>query len=157
MRRALTLLLLPLIAAACRRQAVGAETGAATSQQAVMQFLNAAQSQDLQAMSAVWGNEESPVRDRVGRQELERRLMIMTCHLRHDNSRIGPPAAGEAGRTLFAVELTQGDKKASPQFKTVRNARSGRWFVEEFDMVAVASFCTGAQPRPAPPSAARTR
>ena len=63
--------------------------GATSSAAAVEQFLSAAKAQDLQAMSAVWGNAVSPMRERVDRQELERRLLIMTCHLRHDTSRIG--------------------------------------------------------------------
>lgn len=115
--------------------------GTESSETAVAQFLDAARGGDLQAMSAVWGNAESPVRDRASRQEVERRLLIMTCHLRHDESRIGPATPGEAGRVLHRVELTQGDKKGSPVFTTVRNAKSGRWFVEAFDLEAVRAFC----------------
>lgn len=94
-------------------------------------------------MSAVWGNETALVRDTEGRQELERRLLILNCHLRHDESRIGPPQMGEAGRTLFRVELKKGTTNAATVFKTVRNRRSGLWFVEDFDLKGVRDLCDG--------------
>ena len=97
----------------------------------------------VQAMSAVWGDQQSPTRDRVSRQELERRLLIIVCHLRHDESRIGPAQTGEGGRVLHRVEFTQGTLKASPMFTTVRNLKDGRWYVEDLDMRAVQPFCAG--------------
>ena len=146
MRRALTLVMVLVVFTACHRAASGPMTGATSSDAAVQQFLFAAKAQDLQALSAVWGNEESPVRDRADRQELERRLLIMVCHLRHDESRIGPAQAGEGGRVMHRVDLTQGTKTAAPIFTTVRNRKSGRWFVETFDMTAVSGFCSGGVP-----------
>jgi hypothetical protein len=127
---------------ACRPSAVGgAATGASSSAAAVQEFLNAGRAQDIQALSAVWGNDESPVRDRVDRQELERRLLIMVCHLRHEESRIGAPQAGEAGRIRHSVELVNGGTTATSAFTTVRNRRSGRWFVEDFDMEPLRRSC----------------
>ena len=90
MRRLGIAMMLVLASVSCRPAAVGSGSGGAdTAQMAVVEFLNAARAQDLQGISAVWGNDESPTRDRVDRQELERRLMIIACHLRHDESRIG--------------------------------------------------------------------
>jgi hypothetical protein len=133
--------------AACRPAAVGApEPGASSSTRGVEQLLIAARAQDLQALSAVWGNDEGPVRDRVERQELERRLLIMMCHLRHDESRIGPVQAGEGGRTIHPVELKQGATEAVSNFTLVRNKESGRWFVEDFDMRPLRPFCTTMPP-----------
>lgn len=148
LRRALSLLFVLVAIMGCHRTVGGPEAGATSSEAAVRQFLFAAKAQDLQAMSAVWGNAESPVRDRADRQELERRLLIMTCHLRHDESRIGAAQTGESSKVLHRVELTQGDKKASPLFTTVKNQNSGRWFVETFDLTAVQSFCTGGMNAP---------
>jgi hypothetical protein len=129
--------------AGCRAGAVGgAAPGAASSEAVVREFLNAARAQDLQALSAVWGNEDSPTRDRIERQELERRLLIMMCHLRHDESRILEAQAGEAGRTVRPVELTQSAQKVSTTFTLVKNRRSGRWFVEDFDMRPLVGLCT---------------
>lgn len=144
MLKRLTAFVLVAVLAGCRAGAVGTDPGAVGSEQAVAQFLAAARAQDLQAMSAVWGNAEAPTRDRVERQELERRLLIMMCHLKHDESRIGPAQVGEAGRILHAVDLKQGAKEAATTFKTVRNTRSGRWYVEEFDIQPLIPLC--AQP-----------
>ena len=143
MKRTLTFVLVALVLAGCPRPMGGPAPGATSSDAAVQQFLFAAKAQDLQALSAVWGNEVSPLRDRANRQELERRMLIIVCHLRHDESRIGPAQAGESGRVLHRVDLTQGDKKASPVFTTVRNTKTSRWFVEGFDMTAVSGFCSG--------------
>ena len=155
MKRALTFVLSVVVLAGCRRTAVGPEPGAEAPQLAVQQFLAAAKGQDLQAMSAVFGTAEGPLRDRAPRQEVERRMIIMTCHLRHDESRIGAPQSGEGGRVSFRVDLTQGTKTAAPVFKTVKATRSGRWFVEEFDLVAVRSFCGSSQTPPTDASAPR--
>jgi hypothetical protein len=140
-KRIVQVALLMLVIVGCRPRFGSDATGAGSSEGAVQQFLFAAKAQDLQAMSAVWGTAESPTRDRADRTEMERRLIIMTCHLRHDESRIGPPQAGAGGTVSHRVELTQGDKQASPVFVTVRNSRSGRWYVQEFDLEAVRSFC----------------
>ncbi len=149
MRRALSLLMVLVAIMGCHRTVGGPEAGATSSEAAVQQFLFAAKAQDLQAMSAVWGNAESPVRDRADRQQLERRLLLMTCHLRHDESRIGSGNAGVAGTVQHRVDLTQGDKKASPMFTTVRNTKTRRWFVQDFDFAATSGFCTAGN-RPAP-------
>lgn len=147
MRRLLTVVLLATLAG-CRGGAVGgAEPGAAGSEMAVAQFLSAARAQDLQAMSAVWGNADAPTRDRVERQELERRLIIMVCHLKHDESRIGPAQVGEAGRILHGVDLKQAQKEASTVFTTVRNTKSGRWYVEDFDIKPLTPLCAQAPTR----------
>jgi hypothetical protein len=141
-------LLTVLLLASCRTVATGGETGAPSSAQAVAQFIAAARAQDLQAMSAVWGNAEGPTRDRIDRQELERRLLIIICHLKHDESRIGPPQAGEAGRQLHMVELTQGVRTASVTFTGVKASRSDRWYVENVDLMPLRAFCNSA-PAPA--------
>lgn len=136
------LLALVLLVGACRPSGMGIEPGAASSQEAVLEFLNAARAEDLQAVSAVWGDEEGLARDRMERQELERRLILMACLLRHDESRIGEAQRGEGGRLVHTVVLRQGTKEATVPFTTARNRRSGRWFVQEFDTRPVRDFCT---------------
>lgn len=149
MRRALSLLLLLTLLAGCRRTIGGPEPGAAASSVAVQQFLDAAKAGDLQAMSAVFGNDVSPLRDREGRAQVEQRMLIMACHLKHDQARVGPATPGPNGRVQHRVELTQGTKQASPSFVTVRNTRTGRWFVEEFEIAALYTFCASAGAPPA--------
>lgn len=135
-------LLLLVFIGACRQPRSGAMTGARSSQEAVMQFLDAGRAQDLQAMSAVWGDAEAPTRERVDRQELERRLLIIVCHLRHDESRIGAASPGEAGRVMHDATLTRGDVTATLPFTTVRNRNDGRWYVENVDLRPASGFCT---------------
>lgn len=127
----------------------GVEAGAASSEQAVVQFLNGAKADDLQAISAVWGNAESPTRERVDRQELERRLLIMVCHLRHEESRVGVAERGELGRTVHRVELVANGRTVVVPFTTIQNTRSGRWFVENVDLAPARELCqAGSAKRP---------
>lgn len=148
-------MLLVLVAVGCRPKSVGgAATGSDSAQMAVVEFLNGARAQDLQAVSAVWGNDESPTRDRVDRQELERRLLIIVCHLRHEESRIGAPQLGEGGRTLFSAEITRGTRTVTVPFTTVRNKRDGRWYVEDVDLRPAREICNAepmTRPAPVPP------
>lgn len=152
MRRGTMVLGLALLglAVGCRKQNTSIGAGARTPQQAVVQFLDAARAQDMDQMSAVWGNAESPTRDRVERQELERRLLIMMCHLKHDESRLSPAQPGEAGRTLMRAELKQGTKEATVPFTLVKNARTELWFVEDVDLRPAREFCTPATVTPRP-------
>jgi hypothetical protein len=134
-------LLLVLAVAGCRPKPMAGVSGADSAQMAVVEFLNGSRAEDLQAISNVWGNDQSPTRDRVERQELERRLLVIVCHLRHDESRIGPPQLGEAGRTQFSVQLTRGTRSATVPFTTVRNVRNGRWYVEDVDLRPAREIC----------------
>lgn len=159
MKRVLAVLAVLVLLAGCRSIAGGAATGAESSDAAVQQFIFAARAGDLQGMSAVWGDDIRPTRDLVSRQELERRLLIIACHMRHDESRIGAARRGESGRVLHTVEMTKGTLRASPLFTTVRNRKSGRWYVENIDLTVLQPFCAASvPPRPPtrPPSAAFT-
>jgi len=127
----------------CRRSVGGSTEGAPSSQQAVMQFLDAARAQDIQAMSVVWGDAEAPARARMDRQELERRLIIIARTLCHDSVVIAAPTPGEAGRLVHRVEVTRGARTATVPFTTARNRRTGQWFVEDIDLRPVRDFCAG--------------
>ncbi len=77
--------LLLLVAVACRSTPSYGNTatgerqlaGAASPREAVQSFLAAVKSQDLQAMSVIWGTSKGPARDQVDRAQLERRELIM--------------------------------------------------------------------------------
>lgn len=149
MRRLVTLALMLVVAVGCRPRATSPSLGAATSEQAIMQFLGAVRAQDLQGVSDVWGNAEAPTRELIkDREEVERRLLIMVRVLCHDESRIGVAQVAEGGRTQHTVELSNQGRKASVPFFTVRNRTTGRWFVEDIDLRPVRDFCTGARPTP---------
>jgi hypothetical protein len=90
-----------------------------------------------------------PTRALVDRQELERRLVIIVCHLRHSESRIGVAERGELGRTVHRVELESDGRTVTVPFTTVQNRRSGRWFVEDVDLTPAREVCrAGSTPRP---------
>lgn len=137
-----------VMAAGCRAVSSGPEAGADSSQEAVVQFLAGAKAEDLQAISAVWGDTEQPTRDHVSRRELEMRLLIMTCHLKHDSSVVGVAQRGEQGRTLHRVELTKEGRTVTVPFTVVQNTRSRRWFVYEVDMRPAREFCRSGSATP---------
>jgi hypothetical protein len=125
----------------CASAPVGPVAGAESPDAAVRGFLAAARGNDMRGLAAVWGNAESPVRDRAKSAEVEQRAMIIICHLRHDQATLGMPQSGQAGRQLIPVDLTQGDRTARTTFTTVQNAKTGRWFVEDVGLAPVAAFC----------------
>ena len=125
----------------CASAPSGPVAGAESPDAAVRGFLAAARGNDMRGLAAVWGNAESPVRDRAKSAEVEQRAMIIICHLRHDQATLGMPQSGQAGRQLIPVDLTQGDRTARTTFTTVQNAKTGRWFVEDVGLAPVAAFC----------------
>lgn len=132
-------------AAGCRASAPasgGPQAAGATSPRlAVDQFMAAVQSQDLQAMGNVWGNDKGPARDRItDRNELERRELVMMCYLKHDRYRVVGERAGQEGRRLLDVEVSRGRLQKTPVFTTVQGPGS-RWFVENADITIMQEFC----------------
>ncbi|MEN9791543.1 MAG: hypothetical protein RLZZ63_1201 [Gemmatimonadota bacterium] len=140
MRRLVTVLTMAWLTG-CASAPVGPVAGAESPDAAVRGFLAAARGNDMRGLAAVWGNAESPVRDRAKSAEVEQRAMIIICHLRHDQATLGMPQSGQAGRQLIPVDLTQGDRTARTTFTTVQNAKTGRWFVEDVGLAPVAAFC----------------
>ena len=116
--------------------------GAGTPRGAVEMMLTAAKMQDIQAMSAVWGDEKGMTRDRVDRTELETRSIGLICLLKHDSEKIGEPQQASGGRFLINADLVQGTNSATTTFTLARSA-AGRWLVTTFDVVALQNkgFC----------------
>ena len=139
-RRAIVTLLI-LALAACSR-GTGSLTGRATPQAAVQTFLDAVKAKDLQQMSEVWGNENGPARNRIERDELEKRELLMQCYLQHDEARILNDVPGEGGRRILTVRLTRGRITREVPFDTVRGP-ANRWYVEKAGLDRVQDFCTG--------------
>jgi len=120
----------------------GAQTGAADPASAVRGFLAAAKQQDLQAMGALFGDADGAARDRIPREELEKREIIMATCLRHDRADIiGDAPAMNGGRSL-AVNLVRGDKSKSLNFEVVPTPEH-RWFVRSFELEKIQDFCGG--------------
>ena len=121
--------------------------GAPSPRAAVEQFMTSVRMGDLQALSSVWGTPDGPARDnpKLSREELEKRSLIMQRCYQHDSFRILGETAGEGGARMLDVEISRGNLKRSPHFRTVV-AKSERWFVEDADILAVKDLC-GEQPR----------
>ena len=124
--------------------------GAANPRAAVDAFLAAAHTQDVQAMSAVWGSAQGPARDYIPHDDVEKRLLVVMCFLRHDKSAIGDPVAALGGKLNFPVTLTQGTMSRSTTVTTVMGPQS-RYYVETFDMKAVEALCQNHVKAPAAP------
>lgn len=98
-------------------------------------------------MAAAWGTENGPASKSMGRQELERRELIMMQCLAHEKYTVGPSGPGEGGRLKIPVTLTAGTRAASPLFTVVRGPKQ-RWYVEDFeiDKMRDQGFCSGTAP-----------
>jgi hypothetical protein len=138
--------LLGVLALGCRtvsgNGAGGAGVGADSPKGAVEMMLAAAQIQDIQAVSAVWGDEKGMTRDRVDRAELEQRALVMICLLRHDSQKLGEPQQASGGRYHISVDLVQKTNSATTTFMVARSP-AGRWLVTTFDPAALQNkgFC----------------
>jgi hypothetical protein len=108
----------------------------ASPESAVQAFLAAADSNALNRMAALWGDENGPPTDRRILREREQRMQIMQRVLQHDAIRIVPnPGAMEppAGRRLVFVEFQRGSSRVTVPFTVVAQRRGG-WLVEKFDI-----------------------
>jgi hypothetical protein len=136
-----------LTAAACARSSMGSsQTGAPTARDAALMFVGAAQSQDLQAMSSVWGSDKGSARDNMDRQELDRRLIILQPCYAHDRAQILDEQPGTIPtERRVRIQLTRGSgagaRTKTLQFQIVRGP-SDRWYVGDTDYGSVqADFC----------------
>jgi len=133
-----------VLVSACRTVTVSDNslTGAVSPRAAIDRFLGAARAQDIQALGAEFGDSKGALREHSDRAMTERRLLIMLQCLRHDKAVVSGPERGEGGAQLFSVDFTQGALAATVKFRVVKGP-SDRWFVEEFEIVALQNkgFC----------------
>lgn len=116
------------------------QIGASDASAAVRAFLAAARSQDLQAMSVVWGTQAGPVRDQLPRDEMEKRELILMKCLRHDSYEVITDSPATTGTRVLAVQLKRRDKTQATNFTVVTGPNS-RWYVEKFNLEDMGSFC----------------
>lgn len=139
-------IVLLLVAAGCRRTVVvgnattARDPGAPTPREAVDRFMAAAKTQDLQAMSLVWGTNAGPTIETMQKEERDQREIIMMCYLKHDSYRIAGEAPATNGDRVIAAELKFKDLTRSTSFKTTR-VSSNRWFVLGFEMEPLRDIC----------------
>jgi hypothetical protein len=119
---------------------VGGATGAGDARSAAQAFLDAGKAQDLQALSAVWGSNNGPLRNQVSHDELEKRELVMMCFLKHDTDSIGAPSAAAGSRIVFPVTLTEGSTSRATTLTTMLGP-SSRWYVEKIDLRPIEALC----------------
>lgn len=129
-------------AAACHSAPPGIRVGTSDPRSAVEQILAAARAQDLQAVTAVWGDERGLLRDRISREEVESRSFILACLLRSDTHTLGDPLPAPGGHVLITADLTQGKARGSTRFELAQTPER-RWLVTNVDVQALqnAGFC----------------
>jgi hypothetical protein len=133
-----------LLAAACTSRTTVAPAAAPQPigpRPALDAFLASVRAQDLQAMSAAWGDKDGPVRDskKMGREELEQRELLLMCYFRHDRYRVLNDAPAPGGERVLRVELTKGTLTRSTNFYL---ADAGtRWYVRTADVEPVRDLC----------------
>lgn len=134
-----------LLSAACSTSTTiqpGAGVTPAGPRPALDAFLSAVRSQDLQAMSAAWGDRDGAVRDskRLGRDEVEHRELIMMCYFKHDRYRVLSEQPGAGGERVIQVELTRGTLSRTTNFFLV--SAGDRWYVRTAEMEPVKDLCS---------------
>ena len=140
MKKLITMLF--VLVAACHRGTgpTGSSTGASTPEAAVNAFIAAAKAQDIQAMSAVWGSERGSVRTTMGRDELDRRAIIIVRLLCQDAARVLDKSPAPEGRQMVRVELKKGDATLPVNFIAAQGP-SSRWYMYDFDNSRLQAFC----------------
>lgn len=118
------------------------QAGAESGRAAVEAMLKAVRGQDLRGMSAVWGNDKGPTADRIKRDELEKRLIVMQCLLSHDKWDFAEDRARlvTGGRQEWIVNLQQKQMTGRTTF-TVVEGQGKRWFVEDIAVGNLKEFC----------------
>jgi hypothetical protein len=115
-------------------------TGGTSARAAVQEFLDAVKSQDIQAMSVLFGTVKGPARDNMNREELEKRLVILQCYFNHDKARFVSENPGDQGHRVVQFELTRGQVTRTPAFYSIQGP-GGRWYVDNMEIAAVRDFC----------------
>jgi hypothetical protein len=104
-------------------------------------FLASVRAQDLQAMAGVWGDRDGSVRDsnKMSRDEMEKRELLLMCYFRHDKYRVLGETPGTNGERVFQVELTRGTIHRTTNFYIT--AGGDRWYVRNADIEPVKDLC----------------
>jgi hypothetical protein len=107
-------------------------------------FLGAAQSQDLQAMGAVWGTDKGAARDNMDREQLERRLILLQPCYVHDRAQVLDERLGTTPNDrAVRIQITRGTRTKTLEFDIVKGP-SNRWYVLDVDYETVQNdFCRG--------------
>lgn len=120
----------------------------ATMNDALSQFLNAAQAKDIARMGRLWGTARGPAAEWMSDSTMQMRLSVVQRYLSANGYRIveGPlPVPGHADRRLYRVEL-QRSQCVHVQPIELIEARRGGWLVYDVHLESAneAGTCPGA-------------
>ena len=105
----------------------------------VERFLQAANTNDLQTMTRLFGTSDRTILELDGRQQAEQRMYLLASLLRHQDfsiqgQRSVPGRMNEAAEVM--VELTQNNQKVMVPYLVVRR-EGGGWIIENIDVEAL--------------------
>ena len=105
-------------------------------------FLAAIRAKDLQALGAVWGDKNGPIRDtkRISREEVEQRELLLMCYFNHESFKVLSDAPAAGGERVMVVSLTKGTLTRTTNFYLVSG--EDRWFVRSADIEPVRDLCS---------------
>ena len=130
-----------LVVAACHRQnAVSGVTGAPTARAAVEMFLAAGKAQDLEALGRIWGTSSGPAAATLDRTVREQREVIMMPCLKHDTFQVVAEVTSAGVNRVLSVELSYKDLTASSNFIATQGPGS-RWYVQQFEPKDLQMIC----------------
>jgi len=107
--------------------------GAASAENAVRRFLDAAQEQEFSRMRELFGTREGPAERKWGVQDVEQRMIVLSGMLLHQSYSLRPLELGYLGenqRSFVAMIVGTRYGTVSLPITTIQ-AKSGRWFVEQ--------------------------
>ena len=120
----------------------------ATMNDALSQFLDAAQAKDIPRMGRLWGLAHGPAVEWMSDSTLQMRMAVVQRYLSANGFRIveGPlPVPGHADRRLFHVELQRAQCVHVQPIELIQ-ARRGGWLVYDVHLESAneTGTCTGA-------------
>lgn len=134
------LLLILVLGIACRQSEPKELTGAASPRAAVDQFMLAIRAEDIQALSAVWGNAKGPAREQYPIEEIRMRQQLMLCYFGHDRYAITGESTVSDKKRVILADITKGTMKRTAEFVAERG-RSNRWYASVIDVTPLKDFC----------------
>jgi hypothetical protein len=103
--------------------------------------MNAAKSEDLQAIGNYWGTAAGPAREQMTRSEFEMRAFYIVKCVRHDSFQVLSETGAAGGRRVANVQIKKGPLTKLSNF-TVIPGPGGRWFVENLELEPLTQICT---------------
>jgi hypothetical protein len=129
---------------ACRSAPAGAfgggPAGALSANAAVQEFLAAAHEGRWQMMASLFGTSSGSITRRDEPNDVEKRMRTLQCYLTHDAARVVDDAPGQGAKRQLTVELRKQNLVRRTTFTAVPGS-GDRWYVEAFDINAVADLC----------------